>query len=305
MSDSESDHDETLLQALDHLASSTIFKKSQWRATRAALKTIEHELSLISLGTAARTKADEIVAFPTEQNQFFVSFLAAQDRIQSNLASQLLTLLRRLVEHLSSEVSEEEQEELAAWLCDALYLLQGALLLHEPSRSLFSRSANMAFLVEFLACEYTKEIHMDAIQALVSALVDRPGNLRTFEQVGGLRSISDLFLHGQTAHQVKVKLLEFLYFYLIPEIPEESDGGREAEDEGIVRARNTNGTVQSTVRVRQHSREPAEDSRARVVGGGSSVRKTTEEKQRMLGHYFSNIDALVRDLNEFKPFGEY
>lgn len=72
-----------------------------------------------------------------------------------------------------------------------------------------------------------------------------------------------LFKRRETSREVKMKTLEFLYFYLMPEEEEEEDGG---EGEG--------------------QRE----------GEGGKVSRSTEEKQVMLGKYIANVEALAADL---------
>jgi large subunit ribosomal protein L3e len=75
---------------------------------------------------------------------------------------------------------------------------------------------------------------------------------------------------------VKLKILEFLYFYLMPEV------------------------VLS----------PASDFSPQVAGDKSPssrkelrMERTTEEKQKMLGEFMSNVEGLVADLRESQPFG--
>src|ERR1700761_8668167 len=55
--------------------------------------------------------------------------------------------------------------------------------------------------------------------ALVTSLLDQPQNTRTFESIDGLLVITSLFKSRGTSREVKLKLVEFLYFYLMPETP--------------------------------------------------------------------------------------
>ena len=72
-----------------------------------------------------------------------------------------------------------------------------------------------------------------------------------------------------------MKVVEFLYFYLMPETPDGSVGGLQ--------------------------RSPSK----RLGSGGRHVAgtKSTEEKQGLLGKYLSNVEDLVEDLRESAPFG--
>lgn len=75
-----------------------------------------------------------------------------------------------------------------------------------------------------------------------------------------------------------MKVVEFLYFYLMPETPSASGGNLE----GL-------------------QRSPSK----RLGSGGAQLAgtKTTEEKQGLLGRYLSNVEDLVEDLKESAPFG--
>lgn len=66
----------------------------------------------------------------------------------------------------------------------------------------------------------------------------------------------------------RLRILEFLFFYLIPE------------------------TYQ------KKSSAVCRDS------SGLNQRRVTEEKQVMLGKYLSNVDGLVNELHTSKPFGD-
>ena len=77
-----------------------------------------------------------------------------------------------------------------------------------------------------------------------------------------------------------MKVVEFLYFYLMPETP--SVGGN-----------HYGGGLQRSPSKRLGS------------GEGSQVAgtKMTEEKQGLLGRYLGNVEDLVEDLRESAPFG--
>lgn len=109
----------------------------------------------------------------------------------------------------------------------------------------------------------------------------------------GLLTVTSLFNSEETTQNVKLKLLEFLYFYLMPEAPVPS-----------VSAPNTAVGLQ---------RSPSKlvgafDRRSSTIsgddGGGATKKniRSQEEKQHMLGRYLSNVDALVQDLQETAPF---
>ncbi len=86
-----------------------------------------------------------------------------------------------------------------------------------------------------------------------------------------------------------MKLLEFLYFYLMPETPPST--GANASGGG------------------QLQRSPSKrigafgGRSASGMGGEGEGTRTTEEKQGLLGRYLNNVEDLVEDLRESAPFG--
>jgi hypothetical protein len=138
-----------------------------------------------------------------------------------------------------------------------------------------------------------------------------------FERVDGLLAVTALFKERETSRPVKLKVLEFLYFYLMDE-----DGS--SRNESKQGQSNTDSTV-------SHSEEDGSTGTMRRVGGvedrtgstgssdsgapgwaelsmvetdGRGLLKTTREKQRQLGKYLSNVDDLVQDLKESRVFQE-
>jgi len=93
---------------------------------------------------------------------------------------------------------------------------------------------------------------------------------------------------------VKLKLVEFLYFYLMPEIP------------SIPRA-DQRDSVPAI-----HQRSPSKlagafnaDSRRKRSGSNpeGDIYLTTEEKQELLSQHLSSVEELVKDLRSCAPFG--
>ncbi|GAA6057716.1 hypothetical protein JCM3770_002659 [Rhodotorula araucariae] len=69
------------------------------------------------------------------------------------------------------------------------------------------------------------QLALAALDALLCALVDRPKNLRVFEDIGGLTIIVKVLKDKSVAQPVRIKVIELLYFYLLPEVnPEEISG---------------------------------------------------------------------------------
>jgi hypothetical protein len=154
-------------------------------------------------------------------------------------------------------------------------------LLHPPSRIIFGREVYMNLLLDLLDPYNCPAIQSQALLVLVTALLATPQNTRVFEHMDGLLTVTSLFKDEETTQNVKVKLLEFLYFYLMPEIPV---SGPQRSPSKLTNAFERRGST--------------DDS------GGATKKhiRSQEEKQHMLGRYLSNVDALVEDLQESAPF---
>jgi len=138
-------------------------------------------------------------------------------------------------------------------------------------------------------------IQSATIITLVCALMETPQNTRTFENLDGLLTITSIFKSRETSREVKLKLVEFLYFYLMPETP------------SIPSASATN-SVPAIIQ-RSPSKLAGAFNRGEVGAGRkradseSEHVRTTEEKQHLLGRHLSSVDDLVADLRESVPFG--
>lgn len=132
------------------------------------------------------------------------------------------------------------------------------------------------------------------IITLVCALLDTPQNTRTFESLDGLLTITSLFRSRETGRDVKLKLVEFLYFYLMPETPS---------------IPSTNATASVPALIQRSPSKLAGAFNRTDTGGGrkradsENDTRTTEEKQALLGRHLSSVDDLVADLRESTPFG--
>ena len=114
-------------------------------------------------------------------------------------------------------------------------------------------------------------------------MLANPANTRCFESLDGLLCVTGLFKSRSATREVKMKSVEFLYFYLMPETPAEmtamKDGGSR---------RWTNG-----------SQWPAGTKNMKNIQDTLNI----EEKQELLGRHLSNVQDLVEDLRESMPFG--
>lgn len=125
------------------------------------------------------------------------------------------------------------------------------------------------------------------------ALIDTPSNTRTFEGLDGLLTVTSLFKSRSTAREVKLKLVEFLYFYLMPETP------------SIPRADQRDSVPAMLQRSpsKLAGAFTAADMRRKRSDGDMNRNLTTEEKQQLLSRHLSSVEDLVKDLRNCAPFG--
>lgn len=223
----------------------------------------------------------------------FREFFKLQEGFEWNVAIRLIACLERLLGKGSNG-----QNDLL--IVSTLDLLQGILLIHPPSRSLFSREIYMNLLLDLLDPSSCPAIQSVTLLALVTTLLDYPTNTRTFESLDGLLTVTSLVKTRSTSREVKMKLVEFLYFYLMPEspIPSIGNGGSRYA-----------GAAHGMVAVDRLQRSPSKrwgrggSSAGAGANGEEGNTRSTEEKQMLLGRYLNNVEDLVEDLRESAPFG--
>ncbi|KAK3370281.1 cell division protein Cdc14 [Podospora didyma] len=223
----------------------------------------------------------------------FREFFKLQEGFEWNVAQRILTTLDWLV----ARGGDGKYDLL---IVNALDLIQGVLLLHPPSKVLFSRSIHMNLLLDLIEPINCPAIQSATIITLVVALLDCPHNIRVFEQLDGLLTITSLFKSRETGREVKFRLTEFLYFYLTPETPSipKAEGRNNAAGQG-------GGLLQ---------RSPSKLAKvfgAGVRAGGGRDRATSESgatlsvetKKNYVDRYLPGVvDELLKDLDEYKPF---
>ena len=150
-----------------------------------------------------------------------------------------------------------------------------------------------------LLLDLLEPINCPAIQSatlltLVVALIDTPSNTRAFEGLDGLLTVTSLFKSRSTSREVKLKLVEFLYFYLMPETP--SIPWADQRDSVPAMLQRSPSKLAGAF---------APDGRRRGAdgGGGAEVTLTTQDKQELLSRHLSSVEDLVKDLRNCAPFG--
>lgn len=228
------------------------------QAPQAATKGASRRES-ITLGTPSA-----VVAKPNDAA--FREFMRLQNGFEWNVTIRLISCLERLLGRTNNN-----QNNLL--ILSSLDLIQGMLLLHAQSRKLFAREIHMNVLLDLLDAGNSGAVQSATLLTLVCALIDHPANTRVFETLDGLATVTSLFKRRDTPRDVKLKILEFLYFYLMPETQTEVPPA------------------------------PTTPSRKPLKSNESRICRTTEEKQAMLGGFMSNVEGLVADLRESQPFG--
>ncbi|KAL7790021.1 cell division protein Cdc14 [Trichoderma ceciliae] len=218
------------------------------------------------------------------QDPAFREFFKLQEGFEWNVAMRLISTLDRLM----AKGSDGQNDLL---ILSALDLIQGVTLLHPPSKSLFAREQNMNLLLDLLEPYNCPAIQSATLLTLVVALIDTPNNTRTFEGLDGLLTVTSLFKSRSTSREVKLKLVEFLYFYLMPETPS---------------------TPHADQRESLFQRSPSKLAGAFQVDGRHGRKRansngvmtlTTAEKQQLLSRHLSSVEDLVKDLRNCAPFG--
>ncbi|KAL5091819.1 hypothetical protein Trisim1_002631 [Trichoderma cf. simile WF8] len=218
------------------------------------------------------------------QDPAFREFFKLQEGFEWNVAMRLISTLDRLM----AKGSDGQNDLL---ILSALDLIQGVTLLHPPSKSLFAREQNMNLLLDLLEPYNCPAIQSATLLTLVVALIDTPNNTRTFEGLDGLMTVTSLFKSRSTSREVKLKLVEFLYFYLMPETPSPP---RSDQRESVFQ--------RSPSKLVTGYGVDGRNGRKRANSNGV-ITLTTAEKQQLLSRHLSSVEDLVKDLRNCAPFG--
>jgi len=227
---------------------------------------------------------------PTSKHPIFGDFVSLQESFEYNMAAQLLGVLRNSMDHSRQEHGLDPVQTSLL-----LKNLQGCLLLHPKSRIIFAKDYNLAQLLNLLDYTVNSDIVIACIPVLVSTMVRNVRVIRTFEELQGPKIICDLLKAKakedstmsyqrqnrkpgadkelERIREVQVKVLEFLFFYLIPEAPGTGASQNESDES---------------------------------YGMDGIMRRSTESKTKILNRYLNKevTDSLVKELLESKPFGD-
>ncbi|KAI0034092.1 cell division protein Cdc14 [Vararia minispora EC-137] len=208
--------------------------------------------SIINRRTQALDDLEQLVArifASTAEPASFELFNLLQDTFECNIPSRLIDWISsaslRLDHLLSRGVSDcdkgTEAAALSAQLIQALSLVQGVSLIHNRSKDFLGRKYSLEVLVDLLwvsrhsgvaqaspassnpstPSSKTKStptgLASAVLDTLLCVLVDSSSALRVFERASGVQTVVKLLKRPNALREVKMKCLEFLYFYLLDE----------------------------------------------------------------------------------------
>ena len=171
------------------------------------------------------------------------------------------------------------------------------LLLHPPSRTLFSRELYLNILLDLLDSANPPKLQAQALLVLMTALLDCPENTRTFEEMEGLLTVASLFRSRGTGKEVRVRAWEFLYFYLMPESAE-GMGARTSSSMPNTALLQRSPSKMVGFGQQQHARTHSGDNAGSGGFDEDDGTRSMEEKKELLGRYIGDVEELVDSMRE-------
>ncbi|WWC73901.1 uncharacterized protein I206_107873 [Kwoniella pini CBS 10737] len=154
------------------------------------------------------------------------------DLLSRQIHNILLSLLTRYTSTLSqrsSHTSLPAKDEVAYALIPEIEtiasILQGLCCLSRTCKETMGEGWVMEMFIDLLLLlrsqppltDNSKAIAYTILELLFCVLVDSPKNARTYEKLGGLEAVVRVLKGTGVTKDVRMKCIEFLYFYLLPE----------------------------------------------------------------------------------------
>ncbi|KAF9231353.1 cell division control protein 14, SIN component-domain-containing protein [Melanogaster broomeanus] len=223
---------DTIQDALDDISSPI---SSRGRRSR-ALAVLEQQLAL--------------ACAPNVDDDTMRIFLELQDTFECNVPSRTFTWVQiaaSQVESLAGKVSNDHDREtelnaICSQLYQVLSIIQGIVLHHAGSKAFLGRRYPLEILIALLTTSrHTSMItqssgmassitgsssdksssvaHLSSaiLDTLLCVLVDSSPAIRAFEEANGVQAVVKILKRAGTPREVRMKCLEFLYFYLMDE----------------------------------------------------------------------------------------
>ncbi|KAK0444347.1 cell division control protein 14, SIN component-domain-containing protein [Armillaria borealis] len=186
-----------------------------------------------------------------KESEILDFFVALQHTFECNVPLRLIpwiaevaTKLQNLLNRGAPEDSDSVQiSQLLDQLSLSLSLIQGIVMLHPSSKTYLGRKYPVEILIDLLLTsrhapcpsdpntsgslktrESQAPLSSIVMDALLCILVDSSAALRSFEACNGVQAIVKILKRAGTPREVRMKCLEFLYFYLLDESPSAEDG---------------------------------------------------------------------------------
>lgn len=137
------------------------------------------------------------------------ALLQSQMQFTMNIAS-------RIASHFQFFVTASASSDEVALALRVLRLLRGFCLVHRPSRLVFDNDINLRSLLTGIGHK-SPDIQSACVHTLLAVMVRQVEVIRRFEKLNGLKIVCDSFKKSSTSKNVKMAILQFLFFYLVPE----------------------------------------------------------------------------------------
>ncbi|KZW04169.1 hypothetical protein EXIGLDRAFT_758467 [Exidia glandulosa HHB12029] len=201
-----------------------------------------------ALDKLERVVAETCAALDGADPSRLSTFLELQDAFDCNIASRLLPFIAQALPVLRAQAVDEgdgaSDEDYGLYCCVAqsMSLLQGLALLHSATKSFLSKKWVIEVFLALLACPQLRPstpvpasptksptkssassrdapppLAIAVVDTLLCVLVDAPLAIRAFEEVNGLEVIVKTLKRAGVPRDIRMKCLEFLYWYLLPE----------------------------------------------------------------------------------------
>ncbi|KAF9025868.1 CDC14-domain-containing protein [Hymenopellis radicata] len=184
--------------------------------------------------TAALKRLERHLADYVQRKEALDLFVALQHTFECNIPSRLLPWVASATQRLRDRGGDTD-DELASQITLSLSLIQGIGMLHPPTKDFLGRRYSLEIIIDLLLeSRHVSSTEASAspskatepspltsvvLDALLCMLVDSPPALRVFEDCNGVQAIVKILKRAGTPRQVRMKCLEFLYFYLLDETP--------------------------------------------------------------------------------------
>ncbi|KAF8915147.1 cell division control protein 14, SIN component-domain-containing protein [Mucidula mucida] len=197
-----------------------------------ALDEILSPRSASAFKTAALKRLERHLADYVQRKEALDLFVALQHTFECNIPARLLPWVASATQKLRDRGGDAD-DELASQITLSLSLIQGIAMLHPPTKDFLGRRYSLEIIIDLLLesrhvpstearaspSKTTEPSPLTSVvlDALLCMLVDSPPALRVFEDCSGVQAIVKILKRAGTPRQVRMKCLEFLYFYLLDE----------------------------------------------------------------------------------------